>query len=50
MPTLYYAVGACSPAPHVALECIGAPYEAFGVLHADPAVQKILAREAGRRL
>jgi pimeloyl-ACP methyl ester carboxylesterase len=41
---------ACSPAPHVALECIGAPYEAVGVLHADPAVQKILAREAGRRL
>jgi glutathione S-transferase len=28
MPTLYYAVGACSLAPHIALEWIGAPYEA----------------------
>jgi len=88
MPTLYYAVGACSLAPHVALEWIGAPYEAVRVqfgseellavnpagamptlreddggllgleeypnvqalhdrLAADPAVQKVLAREAG---
>jgi glutathione S-transferase len=31
MPTLYYAVGACSLAPHVALEWIGAPYEAVRV-------------------
>jgi glutathione S-transferase len=31
MPTLYYAVGACSLAPHVALEWIGAPYEAIKV-------------------
>jgi glutathione S-transferase len=31
MPTLYYAVGACSLAPHVALEWIGAPYEAARV-------------------
>ena len=31
MPTLYYAVGACSLAPHVALEWIGAPYEAVKV-------------------
>jgi glutathione S-transferase len=31
MPTLYYALGACSLAPHVALEWIGAPYEAIKV-------------------
>lgn len=55
MPTLYYAAGACSLAPHIVLEWIGAPYEAvkvqFGspeLLAADPAVQKVLAREAGK--
>lgn len=31
MPTLYYAVGACSLAPHIALEWIGAPYTATKV-------------------
>lgn len=31
MPTLYYALGACSLAPHIALEWIGAPYEAVKV-------------------
>ena len=31
MTTLYYAVGACSLAPHVTLEWIGAPYEAVKV-------------------
>ncbi|MFK8251940.1 glutathione S-transferase family protein [Ancylobacter terrae] len=31
MPTLFYAVGACSLAPHVALEWIGKPYEAVRV-------------------
>ncbi|MGL4237820.1 glutathione S-transferase family protein [Tabrizicola sp.] len=31
MPTLYYAVGACSLAPHVTLEWIGAPYESVKV-------------------
>jgi glutathione S-transferase len=31
MTTLYYAAGACSLAPHVALEWIGAPYEAVKV-------------------
>lgn len=31
MPTLYYAVGACSLAPHIALEWIGATYEAVKV-------------------
>jgi len=31
MPTLYYAVGACSLAPHIALEWIGEPYEAVKV-------------------
>lgn len=29
--TLYYALGACSLAPHVVLEWIGAPYEAIKV-------------------
>lgn len=31
MTTLYYAVGACSLAPHIALEWIGAPYTAVRV-------------------
>ncbi|KRE09732.1 glutathione S-transferase [Bosea sp. Root381] len=31
MPTLYFAVGACSLAPHIALEWIGKPYEAVRV-------------------
>lgn len=31
MPTLNYAVGACSLAPHIVLEWIGAPYEAVKV-------------------
>ncbi len=31
MPTLYYAAGACSLAPHIVLEWIGAPYEAVRV-------------------
>jgi glutathione S-transferase len=31
MPTLYYAVGACSLAPHIVLEWIGAPYQAVRV-------------------
>jgi glutathione S-transferase len=31
MPTLYYAVGACSLAPHIVLEWIGAPFEAVKV-------------------
>jgi glutathione S-transferase len=33
MPTLYYAPGACSLAPHIALEWIGAPYAAVKVRH-----------------
>ncbi len=31
MPTLFYALGACSLAPHIALEWIGAPYDAVKV-------------------
>lgn len=31
MPTLYYADGACSLAPHITLEWIGRPYEAVRV-------------------
>ncbi|RJE82013.1 glutathione S-transferase family protein [Paracoccus onubensis] len=31
MPTLYYALGACSLAPHIVLEWIGVPYEAVKV-------------------
>ncbi|MBK4214614.1 glutathione S-transferase family protein [Paracoccus caeni] len=31
MTTLYYAVGACSLAPHIVLEWIGAPYESVKV-------------------
>jgi len=31
MPTLYYALGACSLAPHIALEWIGRPYDAVMV-------------------
>lgn len=38
MPTLYYAVGACSLAPHVALEWIGEPYEAVRVQYGSKAL------------
>ncbi|MFD1796626.1 glutathione S-transferase [Paracoccus aurantiacus] len=31
MPTLFYATGACSLAPHIVLEWIGEPYEAVKV-------------------
>jgi len=37
MIKLYYAPGACSLAPHVALEWIGTPYEAVRVKLGDPA-------------
>ncbi|WP_339947474.1 glutathione S-transferase family protein [uncultured Albimonas sp.] len=36
MPTLYYAVGACSLAPHIVLEWIGEPYEAVRVDYGSP--------------
>lgn len=36
MTTLYYAVGACSLAPHIVLEWIGAPYEAVKVEFGSP--------------
>jgi glutathione S-transferase len=41
MPTLYYAVGACSLAPHVALEWIGAPYEAIKVQYGSNELLKV---------
>lgn len=34
--TLYYATGACSLAPHIVLEWIGAPYEAVKVQFGSP--------------
>lgn len=40
MPTLYYADGACSLAPHVALEWIGEPFEAVKVQYGS---EEILA-------
>lgn len=36
MTTLYYATGACSLAPHIVLEWIGAPYEAVKVRFGSP--------------
>ena len=36
MPTLYYAPSACSLAPHIVLEWIGAPYEAVKVKFGSP--------------
>lgn len=38
MPTLYYALGACSLAPHIALEWIGRPYEAVKVQYGSDAL------------
>lgn len=38
MPTLYYAVGACSLAPHITLEWIGAPYDAVKVQYGSNAL------------
>lgn len=36
MPTLYYARGACSLAPHIVLEWIGAPFKAVRVDYGSP--------------
>lgn len=36
MTTLYYAVGACSLAPHIVLEWIGEPFEAVKVQFGSP--------------
>lgn len=36
MPTLYFAPGACSLAPHIVLEWIGAPYKAVKVGYGSP--------------
>ena len=41
MPTLYFAPGACSLAPHIVLEWIGAPYEAVKVDQHAPEYRKI---------
>jgi glutathione S-transferase len=41
MPTLYYAVGACSLAPHIALEWIGAPYEAVKVQYGSAELRAV---------
>jgi glutathione S-transferase len=41
MPTLYYAIGACSLAPHIALEWIGAPYEAVKVQYGSNELLKV---------
>jgi glutathione S-transferase len=41
MSTLYYAVGACSLAPHIVLEWIGAPYEAVKVQYGSDALLKV---------
>ena len=41
MLKLYYYPGACSLAPHLVLEWIGAPYEAIRVKLGDPAYNAI---------
>ena len=41
MLTLYYSPGACSLAPHIVLEWIGAPYSAVKVDYRDPEYRKI---------
>jgi glutathione S-transferase len=46
MPTLYYAVGACSLAPHVVLEWIGAPYEAVKVQYGSKELRAVNAAGA----
>ena len=41
MTTLYFATGACSLAPHIVLEWIGAPYEAVKVQFGSPELLKV---------
>jgi glutathione S-transferase len=41
MPTLYYATGACSLAPHIVLEWIGAPYEAVRIQYGSKELRAI---------
>lgn len=41
MYTLYFSPGACSLAPHIVLEWIGAPYQAVRVRFGDPEYLKI---------
>jgi glutathione S-transferase len=47
---LYYAVGACSLAPHIALEWIGAPYEAVKVQYGSDELRAVNAAGAAPTL
>ena len=46
MTTLFYALGACSLAPHITLEWIGKPYEAVRVNYGSPRLLEVNAAGA----